>query len=68
MEPREKHCILMPRPSPLLRSFVKKITEKSFDKGLRWGIVSGVFVSHLYYTDKLNKLEDKYYAMKRNLH
>jgi len=47
----------MPYPNPLLRRFVKKITEKSFDQGLFWGSCAGVFVTHLYYKDKFYKLQ-----------
>jgi len=54
--------------SPLLRTFVEKVTEKSFDKGLLWGISAGVFVMHLYTQDKYRKLESKYYDVKHRLH
>jgi hypothetical protein len=54
--------------NPLLRIFVEKVTEKSFDKGLLWGISSGVFVTHLYTQDKYKKLERKYYDVKHRLH
>jgi len=46
-------------PNPLIRPFVEKVTEKSFDKGLLWGIVTGVFVTHLYYKDHFIKLNSK---------
>jgi hypothetical protein len=46
----------MPFPNPLLRKFVETATEKAFDKGLFWGSAAGVFMSHLYYKDKLQKL------------
>jgi hypothetical protein len=53
--------------NPLLRSFVEKVTEKSFDKGLFWGSSAGVFASHLYYKDKLKRMESKYYDVKHRL-
>jgi hypothetical protein len=54
--------------NPLLRTFVEKITEKSFEKGLFWGIGAGVFVTHLYKKDHYKKLETKYYDVKHRLH
>jgi hypothetical protein len=47
-------------PNPLIRPFVEKVTEKSFDKGLLWGTILGVFVTHLYYKDHFIKLESTY--------
>jgi hypothetical protein len=55
-------------PNPLIRSFVEKVTEKSFDKGLLWGVVTGVFVTRLYEKDRYQKLEKKYYDVKHRLH
>lgn len=55
----------MPFPNPLLRKFVEKTTEKSFDKGILWGAVSGMFVTRLFEKDKYKKLEAKYYALLR---
>lgn len=54
--------------NPLLRSFVEKVTEKSFDKGLLWGAVSGISVTRLFEKDKYKKLESKYYDVKQRLH
>lgn len=53
--------------NPLLRTFVEKVTEKSFEKGLFWGIGAGVFVTHFYKEDRYRKLESNYYAVKRRL-
>lgn len=53
--------------NPLLRAFVEKATEKSFDKGLLWGAVSGIFVARLFEKDKYKKLESKYYDVSRRL-
>lgn len=55
-------------PNPLLRTFVEKATEKSFDKGLLWGVVAGVFTTHFYKEDRYRKLESKYYDVKHRLH
>lgn len=48
--------------SLLLRKFVEKVTEKSFDQGLLWGVTTGVFITHLYTHDRYKKLQAKYYA------
>lgn len=53
--------------NPLLRSFIEKTTEKSFDKGLLWGTVVGVFITHLYKEDQYRKLQSKHYKMKEEL-
>jgi hypothetical protein len=58
----------MPFPNPLLRKFVENVTEKSFHKGLFWGVLSGVMVTHFYTEDKYRKLESKYYDVKHRLH
>jgi hypothetical protein len=58
----------MPFPNPLLRRFVEIATEKSFDKGLFWGVFTGVMVTHFYKEDKYKKLESKYYGVKHRLH
>ena len=50
--------------NPLLRRFVEKVTEKSFDQGLFWGVASGVFVTHFYKEDQYRKLLTKYYDTK----
>lgn len=50
--------------NPLLRRFVEKATEKSFDQGLLWGIATGVFVTHFYKEDQYRKLLTKYYDTK----
>ena len=50
--------------NPLIRTFVKKVTDKSFDQGFVWGIGTGVFVTHLYMQDKYKKLESKYSTIK----
>jgi hypothetical protein len=54
--------------SPLLRRFVEKVTEKSFDQGLLWGVSAGVFVTHFYKEDRYKKLESKYYNEKYRRH
>ncbi len=54
--------------NPLLRRFVEKVTEKSFDQGLLWGVASGVFVTHFYKEDQYRKLLTKYYDTKLLLH
>jgi hypothetical protein len=46
--------------NPLLRRFVEKVTEKSFDQGLLWGVATGVFVTHFYKEDQYRKLLTKY--------
>jgi hypothetical protein len=51
--------------NPLLRSFVEKVTEKSFDKGLFWGIFTGTMVTHFYKEDQYKKLQVKYYCLKQ---
>lgn len=51
-------------PNPLLRTFVEKATEKSFDKGLLWGIFAGAMVTHFYKEDQYKKLQTKYYTLK----
>ena len=51
-------------PNPLLRNFVEKATEKSFDKGLFWGIIAGTMVTHFYKEDQYKKLQTKYYGLK----
>ncbi len=62
-------ALQMPFPNPLLRSFVEKATEKSFDKGLLWGVFAGVMVTHFYKEDQYKKLQSKYYGLKeRFLH
>lgn len=58
----------MPFPNPLLRRFLEKVTEKSFDQGLLWGVGTGVFVTHFYQEDRYKKLESKYYDVKHRLH
>jgi hypothetical protein len=58
----------MPFPNPLLRRFIEKITEKSFDQGLFWGCCTGVFATHFYKEDRYRKLESKYYDIKHRFH
>jgi len=53
-------------PNPLLRTFVQQATEKSFDKGVFWGICTGVFVTHFYKEDKYKSLESKYFGLRRD--
>jgi hypothetical protein len=43
-------------PNVLLRRLMVKATENAFDNGLGWGIGAGVFVTHLYYQDKMRSL------------
>jgi hypothetical protein len=50
--------------NPLLRKFVERATEKSFDKGLLWGSCLGAFVTHFYKEDQYKKLQKRYYALK----
>lgn len=54
----------MPFPNPLIRHFLERTTEKAFDKGLLWGTMTGVFVTHFYKEDQYKKLETKYYDLK----
>jgi hypothetical protein len=49
---------------PLIRSFIEKATQKSFDKGLLWGIGLGTFVTHFYKEDQYMKLQKEYYSLK----
>jgi hypothetical protein len=56
----------MPFPNPLLRRFVQQATEKSFDKGVLWGICTGVLVTHLFEEDKYRKLQTKYVTLRRD--
>lgn len=42
-------------PSSLLRRLVESSTEKAFDRGMFWGVSAGVFVTHLYYQDKMKQ-------------
>ena len=58
----------MPFPNPLLRKFVEQVTEKSFDKGLLWGVGTGVMVTRLYEKERYKNLESKYYDVKHRLH
>jgi hypothetical protein len=53
-------------PNPLLRRFVQRATENSFDKGILWGICTGVLVTHFYKEDKYRKLESKYFKLKHD--
>lgn len=53
--------------NPLIRNFVEKATEKSFDRGLFWGVVTGVFTTHFYKEDQYRKLQTKYYTLKEKL-
>ncbi len=50
--------------NPLLRRFIEKTTEKAFNKGLLWGSLAGVFVTHLFKDDQYKKLQHKYYDLK----
>jgi hypothetical protein len=42
-------------PTSLLRRLVESSTEKAFDRGIFWGIGGGVFLTHLYYQDRMKK-------------
>ena len=53
-------------PNPLLRTFIEKVAEKSFDKGLFWGIFVGVMVTHFYKEDHYKKLQGNYYRLKED--
>ncbi len=50
--------------NPLLRKFVERATEKSFDKGLLWGTCAGCLLTHFYKEDKYKKLQVRYYSLK----
>jgi hypothetical protein len=62
--PKAKNAFGKKASSLLTRSFVEKATEKSFDKGLFWGVFAGTMVTHFYKEDQYKKLQVKYYSLK----
>ncbi len=52
----------------MVRTFIKKATEKSFEKGLLWGIfagyLSGCVTIYAFHSYEYTELQRKYYSLK----